>query len=271
MREGGSQLMLPKPGKALLGLMIGLLVIWIAFAIALNWRETNAEVFLLFAGNNEGILRGQVWRLFTAPLLHVPSGTISHILTALLGLYFLGSSLESAWGPKRFLRFVLASSLIAYGLQLVVALLLPANVGAKLVPGHWFGAMPVIEAIAIAWAMSFRGQTVRLMFVLPVSSRGLIIFVVVVSVLRLIALSEAPEGLLSPFGGMLAGWLLGGTPATWRRWFLEGKQRRIQRELERERTERRRRVKDSPFEVIEGGGGASDDDDDEPESGRVLH
>ena len=72
--------------------------------------------------------------------------------------------------------------------------------------GHWFGSVPVIEAISVAWALNFRGQTVRLFFVLPVTARGLLAFVIGFSLLRLIAVQQTPEGLISPFGGLAAGW-----------------------------------------------------------------
>jgi uncharacterized membrane protein YgcG len=122
-----------------------------------------------------------------------------------------------------------------------------------LVPEYWFGFTPVLEAIAIAWALSFRDRQARLMFVLPVSATGLVWFVVGLSVLRVIAVSEAPEGLLSPFGGMFAGWLFGGgTPSPLRRAFLKLKLLQLERGQLRERQERSRRGK-ATFEVIEGG------------------
>jgi hypothetical protein len=122
------------------------------------------------------------------------------------------------------------------------------------VPDYWFGSMPMIEAIAIAWALSFRGQQVRLMFVLPVTSKGLVIFVVAMSVLRVIAVAQAPEGLLSPFGGMAAGWFLGGgSPSPLRKLYLKFKLQSIEREVAREKQERAQRAARAPFDVIEGG------------------
>ncbi len=259
---------LPKPGKGLMGVLVGLLAVWLMFALGINWGGASLEAFHLFCGNTQAILHGQVWRLLTAPLMHVPRGEISHILFALLGLYFLSPSLEEAWGTPRFLRFLFLSGVIAYALQMLVVIVLPP--ADRLVPLYWFGAMPVVEAVAIAWALSFKGQTVNLMFILPISSTWLIVFVIAVSVLRVIALSHAPEGLLSPFGGMFAGWLLGGgTPSPLRRFYLRFKLGQLEKKAEREaqqvRTTRRRRVERSGFKVIEGG--SSGDDDDEPPSG----
>jgi membrane associated rhomboid family serine protease len=260
----------PRPGKALKWVMIGLLAIWLLFAIAINWGGASESLFLTFCGNTGLILRGEVWRLFTAPLMHLPSGSVSHILFMLLGLYFLTPTLEQRWGSARLLRFLFFSGVLAYGFQLLFELLLPASLASKLVGQWWFGAAPILEAIAIAFALNFRGSTVRLMFVLPVTATGLVVFVVGMSVLRLIAASQTPEGLISPFGGMLAGWLLGGgTPSPLRRLYLRFRLKQLDRQVEVDRKARARRAKDAPFKVIEGG--RTNGSDGKTPDGRWFH
>ncbi len=253
MHGGGAQFVLPKPGKALTAVMVVIFLLWLMFAVAINWGGASPFLFELFCANTQLIKEGQIWRLFTAPLMHSYRG-VGHMAFALLGLYFLTPSLEEAWGPKRLLRFLLASSVFAYGFQMLVLLVLPSTLAMKLAPAMWFGAFPVVEAIAIAWALSFKGQTVRLFFVLPVSSRGLVLMVVGFSVLRVIGGMTPPEGLISPFGGMFAGWLLGGgTPSPLRRAYLQFRYKQLDREAAREAKQRKARVKNAPFSVIEGG------------------
>jgi membrane associated rhomboid family serine protease len=258
-----------RPGPALIGTMAVLLGVWLLFAIAINWGGASESLFLLLCGNTERILDGEVWRLFTAPLLHAPSGTIGHIVFALLGLVFLAPGLEQQWGSRRMLRFLFFSSLIAYGLQMAIELALPAALRPKLVPDYWFGSAPVLEAVAVAWALSFRGQTVRLFFVLPITSTGLIVAIFVLSLLRVIAGSQAPEGLISPFGGMAAGWLLGGgTPSPLRRFYLKLRLAQLDREASRRPPGGKRSKRGGSFRVIEGGRSRSRDDGDD---GPVLH
>lgn len=264
---------LQMPGKALKGVLIAMLAINVAFAMAINFGGASMELFSLLCGNTSLILEGQVWRLFSAPWMHQPQGTVSHLLFAMLGLFFLAPSLEAQWGPKRFLRFLFFSAAISYGIQMLLELVLPASLSGRLVPAYWFGAAPVVEAVAVAWALSFRGQTVRLFMVLPVTSGMLLGFVMAMSVLRVLWLANAPEGLLSPFGGMFAGWLLGGsTPSPLRRAWLRLKLRRLDKQAELESSSRKDRVAKSPLRVIEGGRkGETKDDGSKGPDGRWLN
>lgn len=273
--ESPLQVGFPRPGRVLRAVLIAIFAIWLAFAVGVNWAGAPESAFTLFCGNTERILRGEVWRLFTAPWMHLPFGTIGHILSAMIGLYFLSPSLEERWGSARFARFLFFSALIAYGTQMLAELVLPASVGTRLVGAHWFGAMPVVEAVAIAWALSFKGQTVRLFFVLPVSSRGLIAFIVGVSVMYVIIAADTPSGLVAPFGGMFAGWLLGGgSPSPMRRAWLKLRLAQLDVEARREARVRKRRVGQSSLRVIEGGRRRDPDEgaDDPPgRSGRWLN
>lgn len=251
---GRAPVHLPRPEKALKAVLLGLLAIWLVFALAINWGNAQGASFLALCGNTEAILQGEVWRLFTAPLLHMPTGTVWHLLSALLGLYFLGTSLEHEWGPRRFLRFLALTGVLSYGTQVLVGALLPAELGNKLLPDHYFGAMPIVQAVAIAWASSFRGRTVHLFFVMPISSRGLILFVVGISVLYLIAGATPPSGHIAMFAGMGLGWLLGGgTPSPLRRAYLKLRLAQLEVEARRESETRRKRAKSAGLRVLPGG------------------
>lgn len=254
--SGEMRAALPPLGRAVKVAMITLLCIWLMFAAALNWAGASEELFLLFCGNTEAILRGQVWRLFTAPLLHMPSGNVLHLLFSLLGLYFLTPTLESQWGFGRTLRFLFFSAVIAYAVQMLAQVLLPATIGDKLVGPYWFGATPALEAVAMAFAFTIRGGTVRLMFLVPVSGRGLVLFLLGINVLYVIAAARPTEGLIAPFGGLLAGWLLGaGNPSPLRRAYLKFRLRQLDRQASAEQRARSARAKSAPFQVIDGGRG----------------
>jgi membrane associated rhomboid family serine protease len=229
--------------------------------MALRWGDADPAIFEALAGNADKIFSGQVWRLLTAPLIHAPDNPM-HLLGVLIGLYFLTPSLEERWGARRLLGFLCLSGVIAYSVQALAEICLPTSVAVRLGSGYWFGGVPVIEAVAVAWALNFRGQTVRLFFVLPVTANGLLAFVIGFSILRLVAVQEAAEGLISPFGGLAAGFLLGGgTPSPARRLLLKLRYARLQRRSAEVKKQRSARVKDSRFRVIEGGQDDDDDDD----------
>jgi membrane associated rhomboid family serine protease len=249
---------LPRPGKALLWVMGVMLFICIMFAVGINYGGLDERAFLLFAGNTKAILGGQVWRLFTAGLMHQPSGAgaVNHILFALLGLYFLAPTLEARWGARRTILFLLASSVMGFSAQLAAEALLPRAIVARLGQPYWFGSMGALEAIAVAWALSNRGQTVRLFFVFPVTATGLLVFVIGFSVLMVLFGDHPREGLVTPFGGMLAGYLFGaGEPTPARRLWLKLRYRMIARRASKYQS----RGSGSHLRVIEGG---------EPESRR---
>lgn len=263
---------LPRPGKAVIGLMLAVVAVWLSFAIGLNWGGASSDLFVALAGETRAILHGEVWRLLSAPLLHTPSGerAVGHLLGVLFGLYFLGARLEEAWGAARFLRFVALSSVLAYVVQMLAELLLPSGLASRLVGGVWYGLMPSVAAIAIAWALTFRGQTVRLMFVIPVSSGMLIAVIIGLGLLRLAAGAVPEEGLLAPFGGMFFGWLLGGgSPSPLRKAWLKLRLAQLDSEARRDSKRRRSRPNPGGLRVIPGG--RADDDDDKGPDGRWLN
>jgi membrane associated rhomboid family serine protease len=253
--------------------MIAIFSVWLMFSVALTWAGVSPDVFQLFCGNTERILHGEVWRLFTAPLMHMPS--VLALLMVLLGFYFLTPTLEQQWGGARLLRFLVASSLIGYLFQMGADLALPNSVSARLIPEYWFSSTPALEAVAIAWALTFRGQTVRLMFILPVTSTGLIVFVVAVSLLYLVTGEMTSSGLIAPFGGMFSGWLLGGsTPSPLRKAWLRLRMKRLEHEVAQQKQARQKRVASSGLRVIEGSNDDEDDDrndDDDNDPKRLLN
>ena len=261
-----------RPGRALIGRMVVLTTIWLMFALALNWGGASASLFYVFAGSSEAILRGEVWRLFTAPLLHTPT-SVGHLLWSVLGLVFFAPRLEELWGSARVMRFIGLSCVLAYLLQMAFELHLPATLAARLVGRHWYGLQPAIAAITIAWACTFKGETVKLFLLPPMSSRTLILIVIGLDVLRLAAAQNPEEGLLSPFSGTLFGWLLGGgTPSPLRKAWLKLRLAQLQSGGPRGRDGRGvRKARPNPGGLRVIPGGRADDDDDKGPDGRWLN
>jgi membrane associated rhomboid family serine protease len=240
---------LPRPGKALIGTMMLLVAVWVVLAASVNWLGGGPTLLGLLAGNAEAIREGQVWRLFTAGLIHDPTG-LGHIMMTLIGLYFLGPTLESRWGGQRMVFFLIVSTVMSYCFQFAAESLLPAWMVAKLGQEYWIGATGAVEAIAVAWALSNRAQTINLFFVLPITGMGLFYTVVGFSLAYVLLGARTHEGLITPFGGMVAGYLFGsGTPSPARRILLKARYFWISR-----RAANYRRTSSGPkLRVIEGG------------------
>jgi membrane associated rhomboid family serine protease len=244
---------LPRPGQVVTAVMCVVGGLWLAFAVGMHWAGVGPEVFALFCGNSLLILHGQVWRLFSAPLLQDPAG-FWHIFSVLLTLYFFAVPLEKAWGPKRLLRFLLGLSIVPSLVQVLFDVALPPSVRGVLAGEYWFGGLAVASGLTVAWALNNGHAVVRLYGVLPVSSRTLIWMAVGAPVLYLIFRTAPAEGIPALFGGSFAGWLLGGgTPSPLRRYWLQFRIGRLDAEVLREAAQRKKRVERSRLKVIEGG------------------
>jgi len=249
-----------KPSRALGLVLLSLIGIWLAFALAINWGPASAqlgsvELFRLLVGSAPLVSQGQFWRLVTAPLMHEPQGSpgVNHILSTVIGLFFLAPALESTWGTPRLLRFLAISSVFAYSVQWLISIVLPQAAAERLVPQYWYGAMPALEAVAIAFALSMRSGKVLLFLFLPIGSRGLLIATIGITIALVAADAIGPSGAIAPFAAMLAGWLFGGgTPSPARRFWLKWRLQRLESEVSSDR-QRRRAAAKRRFEVLPGG------------------
>lgn len=214
---------LPKPGPALKAVLItvGTLAALQAFVGPLGGpggpggpggsADSAGPIFSLLACSAEAVLHGQIWRLLTSGVLTAPSSP-RHLIFTLIGLYFLSPGLERRWGSARFLRF-LAAAVVAGNVLAVVTDLLVGGRVPYLASGAMFGCGAALSALAVAWAREYPTAEVRLFFFLPVSGRAFLWITLAFAVYGLVQPGGIPEGPIAPFGGILAGLLLSGTPS----------------------------------------------------------
>jgi len=253
-----------KPSKPLVVLMVVIGCIWVMFAVSINWANAGQEPFALLAGDSSAVLRGQVWRLLTASLLHAPNSPW-HPLVVLMLLFFFAPALEERWGAKKLFIFLAASSVFAYAIETIAHALLP-----DLASPVWYGGMVIADAATVAWAVTHRHQIVRLFFVIPMRPLVMVALLAVFHVLLLIARSPYPEGMIAPFGAMAAGYLFCDASPL-RRYYLKLKLARLQSEVDglKKKKKRSKRRRDGPdLRIIPGG---ADDDDDGPPDKSMLN
>jgi membrane associated rhomboid family serine protease len=218
--------MLPRPGRALkavLGLIGGLCLLnWTLF----NWVPGGKELFYWLACTTDGVVHKLcLWKLITAGFLTKPTGpgSVSYLLYTLIGLYFLSPDLETRWGSARFLRFVGLSMVVGFLLGIGADLLAPPHLGI-FHPPIMYGAGAAITGTAVAWSRQNADRQFRLFFVLPMRGSWLFWLAVLYCVLGVIAWDENGDtGVVAPFGGLVTGLLLGGTPSVLRSIYLRAK------------------------------------------------
>ncbi|MEO6420878.1 MAG: rhomboid family intramembrane serine protease [Polyangiaceae bacterium] len=246
----------PRPGRALKTILFSIGAFGILQAILVNYAGA-ADLFLNLVCIPEKVLHGEVWRLVTAGFLTSPDA-LGHLIFTLIGLYFLSPDLERRWGAARFVRFLLLSVVAGFSLSILLDKVMPAGVPA-FHPRGMFGAGAAIAAVAVAWSKMNADLQVRLFFFLPVSGRQLFWLTIGFCVLGVIYPAGSPEGVFSPFGGVLVGVLLGGTPSVLRSLYLRIKLALLRRSSGNAaiqpllKAPPRRRPGSPPLRVVSGG------------------
>ena len=162
------------------------LMLWIAIGNVLVYllyilKPSNPLFYRLLVFDREEILRGQVWRLFSYPLVYmVESGPLWGAI-GLFFYYWCGNVLEQYWGVLRFNAYYLIGILLTD----LVALLLGVNADSYYVNLSLFLAVATI----------LPDEQIRIWFVIPVKMKwlawiglGLTLFGVVMGVITMIKL-----------------------------------------------------------------------------------
>jgi membrane associated rhomboid family serine protease len=112
------------------------------------------------------VVQGQVWRLITYPFVYHPS-SIWPILWGMLFLWWFGRDLEDVYGPREFLGFYLASTLVA-GLAYVGTAVAAGAGGARIGLPPYMGAGAPVAAVLVLCALHFPTRIIYLFLILPV-------------------------------------------------------------------------------------------------------
>jgi membrane associated rhomboid family serine protease len=222
-----------RPTGFLAWLLGGMATIWLVFAILLNWVKVGGNVYAALLMNVDGVLRGEVWRFFTAPFIHSVTGQggVTHILFNSLLLYSSARHLQPEWGGKRLAFVLFSAALAAEVLQLAAFWVLP-----PLGQPIFYGSYAMTFAAISAFGFSHRDLIVSVFF-WQMRAVNLVWLSLAFYLLVAIAAGRITEGLLAPFVGAGVGYLLGGsTPSPLKRFFLRRKLAEIERETEKKRS-----------------------------------
>lgn len=266
---------LPRVGPGLKAVLAVIGVVGIVMSIVVGYSQSGPTYFQMLAYDRAAILHGQVWRLVTAGLLTSPD-SMGHLIFTLIGLYFLSPELEKNWGTARFIRFLVTSVVVGYLFTLGLDIVSGSGGPRFFHPPFAFGAGAAITAVAIAWSQMHRDARVNLFFFLPMSGRALFWVTVGFAALGLVYPSSVPEGVFAPFGGIVVGMLLGGTPSVLRRLWLQTKLVVLRRQSAAAKVqplvrEQRPRRAAPPLRVVKGGIIEEDDEKKPPKDKRYLN
>jgi membrane associated rhomboid family serine protease len=123
----------------------------------------------------EWVLRGELWRLLTWPLLERDP------LNLVFGCFFLitiGSGLVPAWGARKFFLLYFGIAAFAGLMTALIGRFLWAEVGQIPYATMW----PVLDAFLIGWAVRNPDAQIRMYFVVPIAGRHLIAFTIAMTV-----------------------------------------------------------------------------------------
>lgn len=141
-----------------------LLVANVALYFVCYYTSFGQNILTTFIFFTPAIQHGQIWRLLTAQYLH--DIQLSHLLFNMLGLYFLGSALERAWGNKKFLAIYTIAGLCGFVLLLIASW---AGLSDPHIPA--LGASGCVLGLLGAAAVMMPHATVYVYFLFPVKIR----------------------------------------------------------------------------------------------------
>ncbi len=154
-------------------------------------------LFEFMALHTGSVMHGEVWRLFTAQFLH---WTFGHILMNMIGLHFLGRSLERDWGSKRFLWVYMVAGTLGNLFYVTLTL-----VGWLSVDGIAAGASGCVLGLLGAAAVRYPHAEVLIYFMFPIKIRTAALLFGGFYVLNLYTRGQNAGGDACHLAGMLFG------------------------------------------------------------------
>lgn len=131
-----------------------------------------------------------VWQLGSYMFLH---GGFMHLLFNMFMLWIFGSTIESVWGARNFLRYYIVCGIGGGLLHMIVAY----NQGV-------IGASGAVFGLYLAYAMMFPNNYIYLYFLFPIKAKYLVTGVAVLQLAQGIS-GEAGIAYFAHLGGMAAG------------------------------------------------------------------
>lgn len=145
--------------RLMLYIVIGNVLVWLAMQM-----DTTRTLAGLLIFDPAMVCRGQIWRIVTYPLVPTTSGLLWMVI-ALYFYYFIGSSLEQAWGAGKFTIYYLSGMALSCAYSLVYYWISGVSVA--------MSASYLNMSLFFAFATLWPDQMVLLFFFIPVKMKWL--------------------------------------------------------------------------------------------------
>ena len=145
--------------RLMMYIVVGNLIVWL-----FGQMDTTRTLFSLLYFDPALFLRGQVWRILTYALVPSSSGVLM-LAISLYFYYFIGSSIEQAWGAGKFTIYYF-SGLLLTALYSIVIYLVTGR-------GVMISATYLNLSLFFAFATLWPEQRVLLFFLVPVKMKWL--------------------------------------------------------------------------------------------------
>jgi len=155
------------------------------------------------AGDGTSITTGfYPWQLLTYGFLHAD---FIHLFFNAIALFQFGAVLEQTWGPRKYIHYLLACTI---GAGLIQLLLVSSGIlGDGIHPT--IGASGAVFGLLLAYGMLFPNQQMMLIIPpIPMKARTMVIIFGVISLLMGVTGTQAGIAHFAHLGGMLFGWLM---------------------------------------------------------------
>lgn len=180
-------------------LLIANTAIFLVLALGPDALAT-AAVRLFGLTPSEFLGRMKLWQIVSYLFIHNPFG-FEHILFNMLSLWMFGTTIESVWGARRFLRYYLACGMGAGGF----VVLLGYALGDSNVPT--IGASGAVYALLLAFGMLFPDATVFFSFLFPMKARYYVMLMGAIVFLSTMRSTGSRVSHIAHLGGLVVGYL----------------------------------------------------------------
>jgi len=142
------------------------------------------------------------WQLLSYGFLH---GSFVHLFFNAIALFQFGAVLEQTWGPRKYIQYLLACTMGAGFIQLL--LVSSGILGDSIYPT--IGASGGVFGLLLAYGMLFPNQQMMLIIPpIPMKARTMVIIFGVISLLMGVTGTQSGIAHFAHLGGMLFGWLM---------------------------------------------------------------